>query len=210
VPPLLRFRAFWRRFGPPECDYPISTPARLRKREATLRPSPETKAATQQPQNRPPGHRGWTRGALSFEIESHPQHQPARPSRLCILRMLCGGRKQQNSRSKIDRSSPPAYLPPMETSLNPLSPKPYHHNRARVHHNLWNMPTEQQAVKAFRLARTCRLDAQTLKTLSAHWEVTEQTLVNIINRKTWRSFPLESLAFPAASQPPTESTSPNP
>jgi len=98
----------------------------------------------------------------------------------------------------------------METSLNPLSPRPFHHNRARVHHNLWNMPTEQQAVKAFRLFRTCCLDAQTLKILSAHWEVTEQTLVNIINRKTWRSFPLESLAFPPSSESPTESPPSNP
>jgi len=72
------------------------------------------------------------------------------------------------------------------------------------------MPTEQQAVKAFRLARTCRLTPELLKMLSAHWEVTEHTIMNIINRRTWRDFPLESLAFPSAIEPSTESTPPNP
>jgi len=72
------------------------------------------------------------------------------------------------------------------------------------------MPTEQQAVKAFRLARTCRLTPELLKMLSAHWEVTEHTIMNIINRRTWRDFPLESLAFPSKDVQPTPSYDSNP
>lgn len=72
------------------------------------------------------------------------------------------------------------------------------------------MPTEQQAIKAFRLARTCRLTPELLKMLSAHWEVTEHTLMNIINRRTWRDFPIESLAFPPKDVQPTPSFDSNP
>lgn len=98
----------------------------------------------------------------------------------------------------------------MPPSLNPDSPRPFHFNRARLHHNLWNMPTESQALKLYKLSKSGQLTPQLLQTLCTHWEVSENTLWNILNRKTWKAFPLESLAFPPSSEPSTESTPSNP
>ena len=73
VPPLLRFLGIWRHFRPPEYDRPISTMARLGKREAPLQPSPKMKAATPQPQKGRERHRGWTKSdPLFIETQSHP------------------------------------------------------------------------------------------------------------------------------------------
>ena len=98
----------------------------------------------------------------------------------------------------------------METSLDPLSPRPFHFNRARLHHNLWNMPTESQAIKLYKLSKSGQLTPQLFQTLCSHWEVSENTLWNILNRKTWKAFPLESLAFPPEDVQPTPSYDSNP
>lgn len=88
---------------------------------------------------------------------------------------------------------------------------PFHASRRRSPlNNLWNMPTEEQAIKAYRLSQAGQLHQQLLRDLCSHWEVSERTLVNILNRKTWRAFPLESRASQPTSELPTESTSPTP
>lgn len=72
------------------------------------------------------------------------------------------------------------------------------------------MPTESQAIKLYKLSKSGQLTPQLFQTLCTHWEVSENTLWNILNRKTWKAFPLEALASQPLSQLPTESTPPNP
>jgi len=90
--------------------------------------------------------------------------------------------------------------------------KPFHHAfRTRSSSTgLWNAPTEQQAIKLYRLSKSRQLTPQLFQTLCTHWEVSENTLWKILNRKTWKAFPLEALASQPTNESPTESTSPNP
>lgn len=90
--------------------------------------------------------------------------------------------------------------------------KPFHHafRTCSPSTGLWNAPTEQQAIKAYRLLKSGQLTPQLLQTLCSHWRITEETLVNVLRRKTWKDFPLETRASQPTSQLPTESTYPNP
>jgi hypothetical protein len=81
---------------------------------------------------------------------------------------------------------------------------PFHKHRTRSHTNgLWNMPTEKQAIRAFRMFKAGRLTPAYFKVLCTAWEISEHTLNQILLRKSWKAFPLES--FLEASPPADDS-----
>lgn len=84
---------------------------------------------------------------------------------------------------------------------------PFHSSRSRSPiTNLWNMPTEEQAIKAYRMFVAGNLNPLVIPDLCKHWEISQRTLMNILHRKSWKDFPLESFLPPRADvQTPVQS-----